>query len=277
VGVRAALPSVHSRPPELLKRYLIPVMDWTLLLWLAVTLAVLLLIERWIHRHMQGVMLLLTGDPEIAVTLYALPLLPGIALHELSHALAAILLGVRVGRISIRPKRTGQRIQLGFVPVEKTDAVRASLIGLAPLLAGSIAILLIGYRLLGLRTIGGALLTGDWRGLLVELPAALQTADAWLWAYVIFTVSNTMLPSGSDRQGWPPVILFLLLAGLLIWIAGLGPAVVDSLSGFLTLALRWLAAICATTTVIDLPFILLIASGEKLLERAKGWRVDYQA
>jgi hypothetical protein len=252
-------------------------MDWTLLLWLAVTLAILLLIERWIHRHMQGVMLLLTGDAEVAVTLYALPLLPGIALHELSHALAAILLGVRVGRISIRPKRTGQRIQLGFVPVERTDAVRASLIGLAPLVVGSIAILLIGYSLLGLQAIGGAMLAGNWRGLLTEFPAALQTPDAWLWAYVVFTISNTMLPSGADRQAWPPLILFLLLAGLLIWIAGLGPAVVNSLSGFLTLALHWLAAICVITIVIDLPFVLLIASGEKLLERMKGWQVDYQA
>ena len=252
-------------------------MNWTLLLWLAVTLGTLLLIERWIHRHMQGVMLLLTGDPEVAVTLYALPLLPGIALHELSHALAAILLGVRVGRISIRPKRTGQRIQLGFVPVERTDAVRASLIGLAPLLAGSIAILLIGYSLLGLQSTGEAMLAGNWHGLLTELPAALQTPDAWLWAYVIFTISSTMLPSGADRQAWPPVILFLLMAGLLIWIAGLGPAIVYSLSGFLTLALHWLAAICAITIVIDLPFVLLIASGEKLLERLKGWQVDYQA
>jgi hypothetical protein len=252
-------------------------MDWTLLLWLTVTLGILLLIERWIHRHMQGVMLLLTGDPEVAVTLYAMPLLPGIALHELSHALAAVLLGVRVGRISIRPKRAGQRIQLGFVPVERTDAVRASLIGLAPLLAGSIAILLIGYGLLGLRAIGGEMLAGNWHGLLTELLAAVHTPDAWVWAYVIFTISNTMLPSGADRQAWPSVILFLIIAGLLIWIAGLGPAMVHSLNGFLTLALHWLATICAITIVIDLPFVLVIASGEKLLERMKGWQVDYQA
>ncbi|MEE8389241.1 MAG: M50 family metallopeptidase, partial [Anaerolineae bacterium] len=82
-------------------------MDWTPFLWLTAALALLLLVERWIHRHLQGVMLLLTGDSEIAVMLYALPLLPGIILHELSHAFAALLLGVRVGRISIRPKRAG--------------------------------------------------------------------------------------------------------------------------------------------------------------------------
>ncbi|MGD8243733.1 MAG: hypothetical protein PVI63_00890 [Anaerolineae bacterium] len=112
-------------------------MSWIPLLGLAVTLALLMLTERWIHRHLQGTMLLLAGDREIAVMLYAVPLMPGILLHEVSHALVARMLGVRVGRISIRPKLADERIQLGFVPVEETDLVRASLIGLAPLLTGS--------------------------------------------------------------------------------------------------------------------------------------------
>lgn len=250
-------------------------MYWTPLLWLAATLALLLLIERWIHRHLQGVMLLLTGDPDIAVVLYALPLLPGIFVHELSHALAAILLGARVGRISIRPKRTGQRVQLGFVPVEKTDVVRASLIGLAPLLVGSGVILLIGYWVFDLGTLGGALVTGDLANLIAGLLRALKAPDAWIWAYVIFAVSNTMLPSRADRQAWTPVILFLLLIGVLIWVAGLGPAIVASLSEPLTTALRWLATMCALTIVVDLPFILLLALMESLLERVKGIRVEY--
>lgn len=257
-------------------RLLLP-MDWTPFLWLAATLALLLLVERWIHRHLQGVMLLFTGDPEIAVMLYALPLLPGIILHELSHAFAALLLGVRVGRISIRPKRAGQRVQLGFVPIEETDALRASLIGLAPLLAGSTVILLAGYWVFRLGTIGGSLAAGAWSNLITELPRALRASDAWIWAYLIFAVSNTMLPSRADRQAWRPIILFLLLIGVLIWIAGLGPAIVAHLADPLTMALRWLATMCAITIVVDLPFALLIALVEKLLERAKGWRVDYQA
>ncbi|MDY6878249.1 MAG: M50 family metallopeptidase [Chloroflexota bacterium] len=245
------------------------------LLWLAVTLAPLLLVERWIHRHLQGVMLLFTGDIEIAVVLYALPLLPGILLHELSHALAAILMGVRVGRISIRPKRTGQRIQLGFVPIEKTDVVRASLIGLAPLLVGSGVILLIGYWVFDIGTVGVALVTGDQTDMIAGLLRALKAPDAWIWAYVIFAVSNTMLPSRADRQAWTPLILFLLLIGAVVWAAGLGPAVIESLSELLTKALHWLATMCALTIAIDLPFALLIALMEKVLEQAKSVQVEY--
>lgn len=250
-------------------------MNWTPLLWLAAIMPLLFLIERWIHRHLQGIMLLLTGDPELAVVLYALPLLPGIFLHEASHALTAMLLGVRVGRISVCPKRTGQRIQLGFVPVEKTDVVRASLIGLAPLLVGSGVILLIGYWVFDIGTVGAALVAGDWANLVAGLSGVMKAPDAWLWAYVIFVVSNTMLPSRADRQAWTPVILFLLLVGVLLWVAGLWPAIVEGLADPLTTALRWLAMMCALTAVVDLSFVLLIALGERLLGRVKGVRVEY--
>ncbi len=251
-------------------------MNWTPFLWLAAALGLLLLIERWIHRHLQGIMLLLTGDPEMALVLYALPLLPGIILHELSHAAMALILGARIGRISIRPKLAGQRVQLGFVPVEKTDAVRASLIGLAPLLTSSAAILLIGHAVFGIGAMGGALAAGDWDTLLQSLGDMLEATDAWIWAYVIFTLSNTMLPSRADRQAWLPVILFLLLALVLVWVAGFGPAVVSRLSEPLAVALHWLATMSTLTLIVDLPFALAIAVAEKLLERVKGYRVEYQ-
>jgi hypothetical protein len=250
-------------------------MNWTPLLWLTATLILLLLIERWIHRHLQGAMLLLTGDPDVAVVLYALPLLPGIFLHELSHACAAILLGVRAGHISIRPKRAGQRVQLGFVPIERTDALRASLIGLAPLLIGSGAILLIGYRVFGVGTVGTAFASGDWASAVTWPLEALKASDAWIWAYAIFAIGNTMLPSRTDRQAWTPLVLFLLLTGTLIWVAGLGPALAESLAEPLTAALRWLAMMCGLTVVVDLPFMLLITLGERLVERMKGVWVNY--
>jgi len=249
--------------------------NWIPFLWLAVTLALLLLTERWIHRHLQGFMLLLAGDLDVATVLYALLLLPGIILHELSHAVSAILLGVRVGRISIRPKRAGQRVQLGFVPVEKTDVVRASLIGLAPLLVGSGIILLIGYLVFGLGAVGMAFSAGGWPSLVDGVGRMLDAPDAWLWAYVIFAVSNTMLPSRADRQAWTPVILFLLLVGALVWMAGLGPAIVEMMGAPIATSLQWLTAMYAFTIMVDVPFVLLIALGERLLGRVKGVRVEY--
>jgi hypothetical protein len=262
-------------------------MNWVPLLGLAVTLALLLLVERWIHRHLQGTMLLLTGDREIAVVLYALPLMPGILLHEISHALVAKLLRVRVGKVSVRPKLADERIQLGFVPVEETDAVRASLIGLAPLLTGSAIILLIGYLFFD---IGGVVGSGigspadltdinanallPFR-LLTHFVGMLKTPDVWLWTYLIFAISNTMLPSESDRQSWTPIVLFLVLAVALAWFAGLGPTILERLREPLSLATRWLTAMYGFTIIADLPFMGLILLVEWTLSRIKGVRVEY--
>lgn len=246
-------------------------------LWIAfgvfvVALVPLLVVERWIHRHLQGVALLLTGDPEMAVWLYALPLLPGVLLHELSHALAAGLLGVRVGPVSVLPRRQGDRIQLGFVPVERVGPVRTILIGLAPLVTGCLALLLIGHFGLRLGSVGAALAAGDWAAAWAGLREAVHASDAWVWAYLAFAVSNTMLPSRSDLRAWPTLLLFALGAGGIVALVGVGPSTLSPL----TAALRWLAVASLLTLLVDLPFALLILSAERLLERVRGMRVEYR-
>ena len=233
-------------------------MAWTPLVWFASALVGLLLVERWTHRHLQGVAMLMTGDPELAVVLYALPLLPGVLLHELSHALTAILLQLRIGRISVRPRLSGRHVWLGFVPVEKADPVRSSLVGLSPLLTGSAAILLIGTYVFLAGEVGNSLATGDWVNAARGLVRAAQASDAWIWAYVIFSVSNTMLPSRSDREAWTPMILFVLLLCAASWGIGLGPALAEGLAAHFLLALRWLATMCTLAIVFDLPFAVLI-------------------
>ncbi len=250
-------------------------MDWKPFLWLAASMLLLWLANRWINRHLQGVALLVANDSDIATVLYALPLLPGVVLHELSHALMAVLLGVGVGRISIWPRRQRGRIRLGTVPVEETDALRASLIGLAPLLSGLTVILLVGHLVFGIDALGAALLAGDLRRASLSLTDALQAGDAWLWGYVIFAVSNTMMPSSSDRRGWLPVSFALLALGGLAWAVGLGPLLLEQLARPLGDALRWLAVVFTFTVLVDVPFLLAIALAERLLERVKGVRVEY--
>jgi hypothetical protein len=243
-------------------------MGWIGLAWLAAALIPLLLLERWIHRHLQGVALLLMGDPEVAVWLYALPLLPGVVLHEVSHALVGFLLGAQVGRPSVFPVREGKRIQLGFVPVEATGPLRTTFIGLAPLVAGCLTLLLIGHLRLGLGTVGALLAAGNWRAALAGLAQVPHSRDAWVWAYLAFAVSNTMLPSRSDLRAWPALLLLLLGTAGLVAALGLGAAVAG--------ALRWLAIACALTLLVDLPFALLILGAEWGLGRVRGMKVEYQ-
>jgi Zn-dependent protease len=116
------------------------------LLFLIATFVPLVLLEKWIHRHLHGTALLISGHDQVALYSYALLLFPGVALHELSHWLMAMLLGVKAGKIKLLPERGRDgHVQLGAIQVQQVDVVRASLIGAAPLLTGSLVVLAIGY------------------------------------------------------------------------------------------------------------------------------------
>jgi hypothetical protein len=248
--------------------------NWTPLLWLAVTLVPLFFMKRWINQHLQGLGLLLLGDSDRAMLLYFVLLLPGILIHELSHWLAAKLLGVRTGKISFGPSnRRGNQMRLGSVTVARTDPFRASLIGVAPLISGSLAILLIGQLILG--GFGKVLLNGEWRQVWESLLVHFQAPDFWLWLYLIFAISNAMLPSEADREPWGPVLLFVGLVALLFYLAGWVRQVPQTLATASLTGLSYLAYAFSLTVVVDAIFIALIAIFEAVVSRLAGKRVEY--
>ena len=250
--------------------------NWTPLIWLAATLVPLFLMKRWLNRHIQGLGLLLIGDNETAMLLYFVLLLPGIIIHELSHWLAAKLLGVRTGKITLWPsKRRGNQMRMGSVKVGRTDPFRGSLIGLAPLISGSFAILIIGQLILGLGDLGEVLVTGNWEQIWESLLVHLQAPDFWLWLYLIFAVSNAMLPSESDREPWRPVLLFMCLAALFFYLTGWVHQVPEVLANVSLTSASYLAYAFSLTAVADAIFITIIAVLEALASRLTGKRVEY--
>jgi len=251
--------------------------DWSPFIWLVVTLVLLLLLKRWINRHVQGLSLLLVGDNDLAMFLYFVLFLPGILLHELSHWLMAKLLGVRTGKISIWPskRRAGHQMRLGSVKVGRADPVRNSLIGLAPLLSGTLVILLIGDWILGLSAIGDIFLSGEWPRLWEGLATYVQVPDFWLWLYLIFAVSNAMLPSETDRQSWQPVLIFWGGVVGLLYFVGWVPQVPEAIADWLLTAIGYLAYAFGLTIAVDVIFIVIIAILERLLMTLKGARVEY--
>jgi hypothetical protein len=244
-------------------------------LWFIMTLVLLVLVQRWVHQHLHGVAYLVTGHEDMALMLYALPLLPGVALHELSHAVMARLLGVQTANLTVVPRRQDDgHVRLGSVQVERVDVVRGSLIGLAPLLTGSLAIVLIIRFAFDISTLGVAVQRGDIAGLLSSLGGLLRAPDAWLWLYLLFSIANAMMPSPSDRETWPPVILFSLLLLALAIALGLTSAL-EGLSVVADQVLRWLAAAFTITLIVDVPFVVIIFLLEATSGRALGRRVEY--
>ncbi len=257
------------------------------LLFLIVTFIPLVFLEKWIHQHLHGVALLVSRQAQAALYLYALLLFPGVALHELSHWLMAILLGVRTGRVNLLPEHSPDGfVRLGSVELrQRVDVVRASLIGVAPLLGGSLVVSAIGYLAFNIGQAGQSLLSGDPTAMSNALWYALHTPDMWLWLYLVFAVANAMLPSSTDRQSWPPVILFLAILAILASLAGMANTsyqaslqlILSNLAPALDAGLRWLAVAFLFTLAADMPFVLLIAFAEWSVGKLRGQRVYYKS
>ena len=191
-------------------------------LWrLLIFLLPFILVQRWFHRELQYVLLLLTRRENVVMILFSFLFFPGVALHEGSHFLAARLLGVRTGRISLVPQlQSDGKIRMGFVETERVDFVRNSLIGLAPLLSGGLLVAILGVKVLALDSLGGFLSTGDWRALGEVLSTQLSRPLFWLGLYLAVSISSMMLPSESDRRDWVPLIILLVALVLIAYFAG---------------------------------------------------------
>lgn len=251
---------------------------WADGVWFIASLGLLAILQRQVHKLLQSVLLLGTWSFRIAFALYALLLLPGVAFHELSHWIAATLLGVRVRAISLWPKaESGRRVRFGYVATDRADPVRAALIGLAPTLAGC-AVLLVGASLSGIGPVlVEALETGYVEQAFRQAEALIREPGAGVWIYLALAVGNSMLPSPSDRAAW-------LAAGALIVIVVGGIALAGA-GGWLVAwglppvrgGVRALAAAFSLIAALDLALLAVLWLLRKILEALTGRRVVERA
>jgi len=233
---------------------------WAPLIALVVTLLTLFWLKRRITRSLQELSMRLVDDPDVALIIYFVIVLPGVVIHELSHWLMAKLLGVRVSLPALGPVRKGRsrRVSLGSVRVGRVDPVRASLIGLAPLLGGSAVILIIGNLVLGVGDFADAVAGQGMGGILGALGQMAQVGDFWLWLYLIFAVSNAMLPSESDMAAIRPVLIFLGLVAAVVLVfsgvRGISPGLADGVNAIA----GYLATAFGLTLAVDVVFMLVV-------------------
>ncbi len=129
---------------------------------------------------------------ERATFVLGLIFLPGTFIHEMAHFLMALFLLVPVGRINLMPEVQERGIKLGSVEVGKTDFLRGSLIGMAPLIVGIGIIFFIISNALSY-----GLLTAWW-----VTP---------LLIYLIFQLTHTMFASRTDTRALLELLVFLII------------------------------------------------------------------
>ena len=249
------------------------------ILWATVTFFIMWLMQLWIHRHLQGVSYLLMGSPNGAVLVYALVLFPGVLLHELSHWLMAKVLGVRTGKLSLIPSlEKDGTVRLGYVEYYKTadlGALRESLIGGAPLILGTTAVLAIATYIFGLPTLAQTLQPDSVDSVSLAFADLLATDDFWLWFYLLFAISNAMLPSASDRRAWPAFLAWVMGGGVVLYLLDFQAAVWAGVAGPLATVFGYLQIAFSLTIGVNLFFMALIGLLEWVVGGVSGRAIRY--
>ena len=138
--------------------------------------------------------------------------LPGVIIHELSHCLAAVILFVPVGDMEFTPKISSNGLKLGSVEIAKTDPIRRSIIGFAPVFVGLMMVVGIVY-------------------LFTSNMLFFRDKDAYVFAtavlavtYILFAISNTMFSSSKDMEGTIEILITLLIIFTISYIIGFRPS-----------------------------------------------------
>ena len=242
-------------------------------LFFALSLIGLIILQRLLQREIQIILLLITGNPNLAIGIYSILLLPGVFIHELSHLIMAILLRVRVLKISFVPEVTKKgKIRLGFVQTAKTDIVRDSIIGLAPFLVGLLLVAIIGIFIFRIEKSiypSGLDYLGFIIGSLRDLP---EVKDFGIWFYLAFAISTTMIPSESDRQSWKIIIFAMVFILFVVVISGFGEWMISHMSPVINQWLFSLSLILIGSFIVHLILFLPILVLRQVIMKLFGFK-----
>jgi hypothetical protein len=244
------------------------------LIYFFLCLLLFLLVQRWLHRELQAIFLLITRSPKLSLGLFSVIFFPGVLLHEVSHLLMAWVMRVPTKKISLVPQMLPDgNLRMGYVETSASDVVREALIGAAPLFTGGAMVAYIGIYKLRLIPLVDQVFGIEGIVLVNGIRTVTQVDDFWLWFYLAFAISSTMLPSSSDRRAWMPIgVVAFSLAGLALF-AGAGPWLINNLASPLDILFRALALIFAASLILHgclaLPAFLL----RVFISRVTGLRV----
>lgn len=217
---------------------------------------------------------LVTKQYQTTTILYYAFFLPGILLNQAIFWLAAGFLNVSAERTIAWPqKQEIGELKLDFIRLSKNvSSVRFAIISTAPLLVGLVSVWLIANNVLNVPTFLTEL---NKDGFLVDISTAVShftnAPDFWIWVYLAFTISNTMMPNFANLRGWRIIlgIIGVLIVGLYVLGAG-DQVVMNNLRGPVTDALNSLSSVFAIIIGVDIFMVVVLGTLEAIIERITG-------
>ena len=179
----------------------------------------------------------------VGMSVVLLVFFPGTVVHELAHLFVAEIVGVRTGKLTLVPESIeSTEVRTGSVAIAQTDPYRRTLIGVAPIIIGVIA----------LATLSHIYSTQFVNNITITI----------VYYYLIFSISNSMFSSKEDMKGvWPVFLVLGLLVGAAYWVgfrADLTGQMLEVAGRITDVMFRSLTLVLALNGIILLLFSLLI-------------------
>lgn len=220
---------------------------------LLIELLLLFLLSDRLTKSLYAIFFSLFHSTHAAAGILTFLYLPGTAIHELSHLIAAEVLRVPTGELSFTPEvirhHSGQHeIKAGYLKIANTDPLRRFLIGIAPLLFG----LMFTFIIIWLFQYFWPQLTQNWH----------KIGLIGLTGYLLFALSNNMFSSKADLEG---AQYFLPVVGLIsaaLYIMGLRIVLTGEILTFLQRVLegltRALGIVCGINLILLMVYNLIL-------------------
>ena len=228
------------------------------------------------HRHIFKVGWLLTHNYQITAVLYYIVFLPGVLLHEAARWLAAGLLNVRANRSFQLPQQPeiGQ-LELNFIKLApNAHPIKRVIITAAPLVVGLLTLWVIAVNAFQLETVLNIAAPAQLDDVTRAASTLTAQPDFWLWIYLAFTISNTMLPTiPANLRGWRRIGAAALSVIITALVLGISQTFAADAGMQL---LNSLALILSLTTFINIFMVILLGTAEALIERLTGHSAAFQ-
>ena len=201
---------------------------------LIIQLTLLLFLSTKTKNLIYSVVYRLTNNKSVAISVLSLLLYPGVVVHELSHLIVAAVLLVPVKDFNLVPVKTDEGIRSGSVTIAKTDIVRKTLIGIAPLFAGILALWAVTVYVMPPLPLVCNNSTGSFTPFRMtnnshddilctnsKLPIS-QYLNFLISIYLLFSISSAMYSSRKDLEALKIMVPFIVAVTIVAYLVGFG-------------------------------------------------------
>lgn len=184
------------------------------------------------------------------------------------------------GLLNIRAERTFEwpqqqdigALRLNFIRIQpKAQTFAVAIINTVPVIVGLLLVSWIANSNLALPAFLATLGTGVLADIGPAFIRLTTAADFWLWFYLAFTISNTMLPDVERLRGWRIVLPIAGVVALILVIAGAGNEFITNvMNGPVANSLNALSGVLGAIIVLNVMGVAILGTIEALVERVTG-------